>query len=82
MNNSKVAPWRDSVESTTLAEEILIPNQSKSERSAAWRQSAAKLRVFADQFSDLSQDNLLHLAKQWDYLADQLEGRKPVTPFL
>jgi hypothetical protein len=81
MNNSKVAGWRDSAESTTLAEEVLL-DESQSDRSAAWRQSAAKLREFADQFSDLSQDNLLHLAKQWDSLADQLEGLKPVTPFL
>jgi hypothetical protein len=43
------------------------------ERAAAWRQNAAKLRAFAEEFTDLPRDNLLHLAKQWDALADQIQ---------
>jgi len=40
-----------------------------------WRKNAIKLRLLAEDFDDLARDNLLHLAKQWDALADQIEKK-------
>jgi hypothetical protein len=59
---------------------VILDQQTQ--RAAEWRQNAARLRIFAEEFIDLPRDNLLHLAKQWDALAGQIEKGKPVGLFL
>jgi hypothetical protein len=57
----------------------MVDDLDQESRAAEWREMAERLRGFAETIGNpLACDNLTHLARQWEQLAERIERQKPV----
>jgi hypothetical protein len=50
------------------------------QHAAQWRSMAERVRELVDSIGHpLAQDNLLHLAREWERIANRIERQKPVV---
>jgi hypothetical protein len=58
----------------------MVDDPEPSLRAAEWRTMAERVRALAASIGHpLAQDNLMHMVREWERLADQIERRR--SPF-